>query len=148
MAAPFNPYRHLASCVRAFLRVEITLGAEDRSRSSAFFRVDFADTYMVVGKGGVNTLFWQFGEGKRKIGYPNDLLALLDKLSRQSHVMYLVDIPYLNEPPRRVVTHKAALHLPPSRNSTIKGVNVDGSTELLYEARLNVSGRLTWMRQK
>lgn len=70
-----NPYRYLLSSVRAMLKQEVQLGKDDRGRVSWMFLAEFGGTKMLVGKGGANTCFWQFGAGNRQIGYPNELMG-------------------------------------------------------------------------
>ncbi len=106
--------------------------------------VEFAGTKLVVGKGGANTMFWQVGDGERKLGYPNDLLVLLDRLGRQECVAYLHA--GRDESERRVLSREAALRFVPESGARIYGVTERGEKVVAYAARSNLSGRMSWMK--
>jgi hypothetical protein len=82
---PFNPYRHLAKSATTLLNSDLKLRLEDRERISWVMYVEFAGTRIQIGKGGANTCFFTFGDGKRRVDYPAKLLMLLDRLGRQTH---------------------------------------------------------------
>lgn len=85
-----NPYKHLAVKVRALLASESKLSAEERKQNQWQLLVTFADTKIMVGKGDVNTMFYQFGEGERKIAFPDTVLDRLEALGTQKHYRYKV----------------------------------------------------------
>lgn len=89
----FNPYRHLITKITALLRSEAKMTAEERRCNQWQLLVKFMDTQIMIGKGDVNTIFFQFGEkGSRKACYPDQILEHLSKLASQKYWRYeLVD---------------------------------------------------------
>ena len=139
-----NPYRYLLSSVRAMLKQKVKLGVDDRKRLSWMILAEFAGTKMLVGKGGANTFFWTFGSGDRQIGYPNELLGLLERLGRQKHVLYmLIDA-------AKTKTEKFSLdellEAKPRRGDVVFSVSMDGVQAPLYRARLNIKNEFAWKK--
>ena len=80
-----NPYKHLYSKITALLRAEAKLSPEERKANQWQLLVQFANTQITVGKGDVNTIFFQFGDGKRRVCYPDEILDILKKHGEQKH---------------------------------------------------------------
>jgi hypothetical protein len=140
-----NPYRHLASQSRALLRMENNLGPDERSKLSWMLRVEFAGTSVVVGKGGANTMFAQFGNGRRVVNYPNKILARLDRLGRQEHVLYGIYRP--DRSWTQFWLMSKALEEPAVVGSRIYGVSANGTKTVTHDARRSVRGGVTWIRR-
>lgn len=140
-----NPYAHAARQVRALLRLEMDYGPEERAKSSWMVQVDFLKRKLIIGKGGANTCFYVFGNGKRRICYPNVLLGILDKLVRQPYVVYRVEaggkttVRYSSEHATRTA---------PTTGARIIGVAADGVECLVYRAKRDLSGTLKWIRAR
>lgn len=85
----FNPYRHVHSKVRMLLASEARMSADERRACQWTVLVKFCDTYILVGKGDVNTVFMQIGEaGTRRVVYPDTALERLAALGTQPYWMY------------------------------------------------------------
>ena len=79
-----NPYAHLHSKITRLLQAEAKLSADERKANQWQLRVAFCGTHVTVGKGDVNTIFFQFGEdGQRMVCFPDEILARLEKLRKQ-----------------------------------------------------------------
>lgn len=85
----FNPYRHLITKITALLRTEAKMTAEERKANQWQLLVKFCGTQVTVGKGDVNTIFFQFGEnGERKVCYPDQILDRLNTYAIQKYWRY------------------------------------------------------------
>lgn len=88
-----NPYRHLQTKIRALLATEAKMSEQERRANSWMIQVNCADTKLLVGKGDVNTMFYQFGDDKRKVNYADWLLEHLEVLAAQPYTRYLLTLP-------------------------------------------------------
>ncbi len=86
----FNPYRHLQTKIRSLLVSEAKMSAEERRANSWMLQIACAGTKFTVGKGDVNTMFYQFGDDERKANYPDWVLEHLDALGSQKFTRYEV----------------------------------------------------------
>jgi hypothetical protein len=84
----FNPYRHLITKVTALLRTEAKMTADERRANQWQLLVKFCDTQVTVGKGDVNTIFFQFGNSERKVCYPDQILEKLNTYASQKYWRY------------------------------------------------------------
>lgn len=85
----FNPYRHVHSKVRMLLASEARMSADERRACQWTVLVKFCDTYILVGKGDVNTVFMQMGPtGVRQTVYPDTALEQLTALGSQPYWRY------------------------------------------------------------
>lgn len=138
----YNPYGQVARQIRALLRLESSYAPEVREKFEWMLRLDVLGTPLVVGRGGANTIFWSFGEGKRELAFPDPALSYFDRLARQPYVAY--DVRVGGKKGRRYDRDKA-LAVKPQKGGEIYGRGVDGSRELAYIARRNMSRELKWM---
>lgn len=83
-----NPYRHLLTKLKALLATEAKMSEAERKANEWLVQVKFAGTRMVVGKGGVNTIFYQHGDEKRKVNYADWMCERLEALASQKHFRY------------------------------------------------------------
>ena len=126
-----NPYKILRLKAMALLQLEAQLKPEERKANEWFLTVAFCDTRVLIGKGDVNTMFYQFGDGQRKVCYPDELLAKLHRLERQAYVAYRVGS-------KTVFSEKLALKIKPK--GSILGLLADGSSKTAYKAKPTLSG--------
>jgi hypothetical protein len=85
----FNPYKHLHSKVKMLLVAEARMSEDERRACQWTVLVKFCDTYFLVGKGDVNTIFIQAGEkGVRQVVYPDSALERLAALGTQTYWRY------------------------------------------------------------
>lgn len=139
----FNPYRMIARQVRALLQAEALLPPEEKKRCQWQLRVAFCGTFVVVGKGDVNTCFVMLGDsGKRQIGYPHHVLDRLDKLARQSHPLYVVEV---GGKRGRFYSRDAALAVTARAGGVVYGVSVENTRHVAYRARENAIGAVKWL---
>lgn len=88
----FNPYRHLITKVTALLRTEAKMTADERRANQWHLLVKFCDTQVTIGKGDVNTIFYQLGsDGKRLVCYPDQILERLSVLAAQPFWLYEIE---------------------------------------------------------
>jgi hypothetical protein len=82
MSEPVNStemLRSLRAKVVALLRIESKMGLAERGAQQWQLLVQLnGDECYVVGKGGVNTMFYTVNGGERKLCYPDEMLALID----------------------------------------------------------------------
>ena len=84
-----NPYRHLYSKCRHLFIAEEKLSLEERKQNEWLLTFKIADKFRVlIGKGGANTVFYQFGDGKRKVCYPEEMLDLLENLAKKKFLFF------------------------------------------------------------
>jgi len=139
-----NPYRWLATNARALLRNELPLNAEERNTTQWLMTVDVLDRKFMIGRGGANTCFWQVGDSQRHIGYPNDLLTMLDTLAKQGHIGYKIH--YRDGRCQTFLARKAALRVSPNDATIIEGINEDNSVNRLFLARKNIGNEAKWIK--
>jgi hypothetical protein len=79
----------MLSKVRYLLKVESDHDADTRKQQQwqLLFTVDEGVQY-VIGKGGVNTMFYQIGTNERVLCYPEELLTMLEKLAVAKYTSY------------------------------------------------------------
>ncbi len=140
-----NPYAQLAKQARALLRLELEFSPEERAKSSWLSQIEFCGTKIVLGKGGANTLFYSLGNGERQIGYPNVVVDMLDRLSRQPYVLYVVQV---GSKHATRFDRDQALAFKPVAGASIFGVALDGSKHPAYRAKSALSGSRKWMAVK
>jgi hypothetical protein len=132
--------------LRAQLRVEAVLPPEQRARTGWTVMVEFAGTRVVIGRGGVNTCFFTFGDGERRIDYPAKLLRALDLYARQSYPLYRIRD--RNDRVMRQMFSSAKIReVSPEKGWVIHGVDADDQEQTLYVARVNVRGELDWIKR-
>ncbi len=126
-----NPYQHLARKVRDLLMAEAKLSVEERKANQWQLLFKFADTQITIGKGDVNTIFFQFGEnGSRKVCYPDDILDRLDRMGKQRYWRYVVRDKN-NEAVKYYWLESLALKSEPGIKYKINGINGAGETTVM-----------------
>ena len=140
-----NPFRYLATSLRAQLRLEESLPPNEVPHTQWMALVSIADTKIVVGRGGKNTCFLTLN-GKRRVDFPAKMLSLLDTLGRQSHGLF--QILTGDDVTRQSFKLSRLLEEPASSGSKIIGINTDGTANILYTAKRNVRGKLVWLPVK
>ena len=125
-----NPYAHLYKKVKSLLQHEANLTPADKQMNEWVVTLQMApDLKLLVGKGGVNTIFYKFGTGERKLCYPDEILEKLDRLARKKFWFYTADgTPFL--------TLNGALASPPSGYV----IGVSDKPKKLYKATPSLSG--------
>lgn len=139
-----NPYRFLAASLRAQLRLEATMDPRDVSRTSWMAHVEYAGTKALVGRGGANTCFYVFGEGERRVDYPAKVLRLLDRLGRQSHALYRVEVDESGRG-KTLLSRERAMAVRPRVGWRLTGVDADGAKTIVAVARRDVRGQPSWI---
>lgn len=134
-----NPYQHLAVKVRRLLGAEARLSAEERKRNQWSLLTEFCGHKVIVGKADVNTMFYQIGEGQRKLCYPDDLLARLDKLGREPYWRYEVV-----GAERKFTNTLAAAQRDPVVGTVIYGLD-EGRTKI-YKVVKPLVGQPKWVK--
>ena len=83
-------YRAMLAKVKALLRIETAHNKEERSAQQwqLFFEID--GIQFIVGKGGVNTMFYSVGKGDRVLCYPEELLTFLEELVHKKYSSYAI----------------------------------------------------------
>ena len=140
-----NPYRYLASQARTLLRADMKLQPDERATTSWLLRVEFCETSVTMGRGGFNTCFIIFGDGKRLLDFPNKILEKLDRLGRQAHVRYIVTD---GKREKAFWTLAQATKYPPRKGLLIQGVGPNGTGNTIYTARSSMRGTMSWIRTK
>lgn len=140
-----NPYKHLAVKVRALLASEAKMTAEERKQNQWQLLVTFTDTKLTVGKGDVNTMFYQFGDGERKIAFPDTVLDRLDALGTQKHYRYLVVV---DKTTKHFWSLPQALQkITPTRGAKVYGLRDGVESELVATAIQGLNG-YEWKNKK
>lgn len=83
-------YRALLAKVKALLSVESTHDKELRAAQQwqLFAKID--GVQFIVGKGGVNTMFYSVGNNERVLCYPDELITFLESLCRTKYSLYAI----------------------------------------------------------
>lgn len=124
-----NPYKSLHSKVRHLINAESKLAPDERKTHEWLLTITVDGFRILVGKGGVNTIFYSFGKGDKKFCYPDEMLEKLEFLANRKFWFYKVG-------DARVMTESAALKRPPK--GLIVGVNETNS--VLYKAKPTLNG--------
>ncbi len=135
-----QPYRQLLLKVRACLQVEAKLAPDEKKANEWIITVSFNGTKVIVGKGDVNTIFYQFGEGKRKVCYPDEMLTKLERMAQQEYWTFQQ---IANKKTRTFFSETAALKQ--EAHGAIIGVR-DGASKTLYRARPILDGKTEWVK--
>ena len=134
-----NPYRHLQSKVRGLLMTEAKLSKEERENNQWQLLFTFAKTQVIIGKGGINTIFYQFGKkGKRHVCYPDQILDMLEQLAKQKHWRYIVR-DASGAPVKTSFNEQQIMKAEPVLKHTISGVTDEGET-VLFVGGANAEG--------
>lgn len=127
-----NPYRVLHKRALALLVAEKNLPPEERKNIEWILSYTFHGVKFVLGKGDVNTMFYQFGDSPRKINYPDEIIALLDRLG---------------SPSNKYVLYKSKAGLFTSRKAAFKksdsivyGITSEGKTIAAYRKVATLDG--------
>lgn len=83
-------YRAMLSKVKALLKVEAQHNAEERKAQQWQLLFEIDGTQWIIGKGGVNTTFYQIGSAERVLLYPDELLNFLESNVRSKYSSYSV----------------------------------------------------------
>lgn len=85
-----HPFKNLLQKVRALLKEDDHLTKEQCEQHQWQLLVKLPNDYtFIVGKGGVNTIFYSETSTERAVCYPDEIIALLERLSRENRFGYL-----------------------------------------------------------
>lgn len=84
-----NPYKNLLTKVKALLKEDDHLTKAQCEQMQWQLLVKIADYQFVIGKGGVNTIFYTASSEERAICYPDEAIALLEKLAKGEVFTYI-----------------------------------------------------------
>lgn len=84
-----NPYKNLLLKVRALLKEDDHLTKEQCEVHQWQLLAKLHDYTFIVGKGGVNTIFFSASSEERSVCYPDEILDLLKKLSEGEVLAYV-----------------------------------------------------------
>lgn len=135
----YHPFRNLLVKTRALLNADLRLHQSRIPAHQWQLLVQIDDQTVMVGKGGMNTMFCQFGkDSKRRIMGPMDMIDMLKWHAKQRYVLYKIG---------KVVVwkEKTALKTAPKRGLVISGLRADGKYEDLWEAHQTLTGT-EWKR--
>ena len=128
-------YRAMLAKVRYLLKVESDHDVETRKQQQwqLLFTVEDGVQY-IIGKGGVNTMFYQVGEQERVLCYPEELMNFLEELVKAKYTSYAVH----HEPSDRrssgIISLALALKKKAPVGSYILGFS-DGAEVKLYKRK-------------
>lgn len=83
-------YRSMLSKVKALLKVEAGHNATERSAQQWQLLFDVDGVQFIIGKGGVNTMFYTVGTADRVLCYPDELIEFLERLIRSKYASYAI----------------------------------------------------------
>jgi len=133
MKKTYNPYRNLLAKVRYLLHTDAKMTEAQLTDHQWMLMAKVAGSQVLVGKGGVNTMFYQFGDRKRKVCGPMELVELLKRLSRRRYVAYRVN-------DTLAWSEKTALAADPKPKTKIIGIRADGKEVVVYTATKTLQG--------
>ena len=128
-------YRAMLSKVRYLLKVESDHDMETRKQQQwqLLFTVDEGIQY-IIGKGGVNTMFYQVGENERVLCYPEELMNFLEGLTKAKYTSYAIASHDGEKLRVGLVSLEAAKKKKAPVGSYIVGLN-DGKAQRLYKRK-------------
>lgn len=143
-----NPLLHLLTKVKYLLHCESKLTDEQKALHQWQLLTSRGSINYIVGKGGVNTCFYVLGENERVVCYPQELVDMLTKLSKEKYSEYVI----VNQAKKRLskakLTLAEALEIKPkSTGAYIVGVTDSGKMSRLYYSSKGLNG-ITWNRFK
>ena len=130
--------------LRAQLRLEATLDPADLPATMWQAMVEFSGTSVTIGRGGVNTCFYTFGKGERKVDYPAKLISLLDRLAKQPYPFYHI-VDSETKALYRLFSLERAKAVAPKYGWKIVGVDADSSKHPAFMGRRDLQGEYTWI---
>jgi hypothetical protein len=123
-------FRAMRTKVKGLLTVEASMSKEDRQAQQWQLLFTIDNTQYLVGKGGINTMFYTVGSGKRKLCLPHEMLSLLDAWAN-TKTEWAIAAPDGTLKVRMIADEKAALKLCPPKDYRIVNV-VDGKIKAKY----------------
>lgn len=138
-----NPYKHLLTKMKYLVNEDRKVPDELKSNFqwSLVFTKD--PVKFVIGKGGVNTIFYLIGE-TREVCYPEDALKLLEKKSLDKYIAYAV---YSKEKvliQGPLLFKEDALLVVPKKGQFLVGVKSNGKLTPLCKAHVNLFNKVSW----
>lgn len=83
-------FKHMRTKVRLLLNAEAKMTAEERKAQQWQLLFQIRGTQYVIGKGGVNTMFYVVGDQPRVLCYPDELLAAIDFWDKKKYSEYAI----------------------------------------------------------
>lgn len=135
-----DPYKHLKRKVNSLLTAEATLTDDERATMQWQLLATIGKRRLLVGKGGVNTMFYRFDlvngdsvqEGERHICYPHEMLERLDAWSSREYEIYLITRSKTRHLASYQTLDSAKQHDDVPDGHYIVGVTRDGKMKKLY----------------
>ncbi len=85
-----NLFKHMRTKVKLLLNAEMKMTADERKAQQWQLLFTIRGTQYVVGKGGVNTMFYVVGDKERVLCYPDELLAAIDFWDKKKYSEYAI----------------------------------------------------------
>lgn len=124
-------FRAMRTKVKGLLTVEASMSKEERQAQQWQLLFTIDGTQYLVGKGGVNTMFYIVGSnGKRKLCLPHEMLDILDGWAN-TKTEWAIAAPDGTLKLRMIANEKEALKLSPPKDYRIVNV-VEGKIRAKY----------------
>ncbi len=138
-----NQYVNTLQKIKALLKEDdkLTTAQCECYQWQILVKVPGHDATFVVGKGGVNTIFYSASSTDRKVCYPEDILELLEKLSKSKVFVYLALDKKKNEIGYSV-SLKRARKMEGARY--IKALYLNGKQSLIQKKAPDLFGKAQW----
>lgn len=145
--ATLNPFLNLQTKVKALLKVDDTLTKDqcEMFQWQLLAKVPGCDFSFIIGKGGVNTIFFTPASGKRDVVYPDEALELLASLCKQKVFCYAV-----YDKRKEVVGY--FLNEADAKGADgakyVRSVSFSGKSSLIWKREKNLFGKMEWVAKK
>lgn len=138
-----NPYANLVVKMRHLLKVDDPLTKDQCAmfQWQLLAKVPDCDFSFIVGKGGVNTIFYLSASDKRVVCYPDEALEILQNLSKRSvfcYAAYSKDKSHLGF----FLYEEDALNCESARY--VRSISHKGKATLIWKKRKNLFDKIVW----
>lgn len=130
--------------VKALIRVEIEHTAKDRALQQWQLLFTIDDVQYIVGKGGVNTMFYQIGKAERVLCFPDELIAMIESYLKMEYTSYSIYSPEKEKLISGLPTIDAAKKKKAAVGCYIVG-HADGKRFRLFTRKLSMYKEPMWM---
>lgn len=141
-----NPYKNMLQKVKVLLKEDDNLTKKQCTQHQWQLLAKVSDGYtFTVGKGGVNTIFYSASSEERLICYPEEMVALLEDLSKGKIFAYLaLD---KNKKPLVHSVHKK-LAKRTKRAAFLAVIDFEGNYTIKERKEVDLYGKKVWQSLK
>jgi len=138
-----NPYKHLLTKMKYLVNEDKRVDDAEKADFQWSMVFTRGPVKFMIGKGGVNTIFYIMGD-KREVCFPDDALKLLEKKSLDKYIAYAIYSKKKELVAGPFLFHDDAMALRAGKGQFFIGIKASGKLVPLYAAKPNLFDKLSW----